>query len=165
MRTYYEPIMVKAVGDGGSAGAPARFVWRRRLWRVFNVQRCWVEVSPWWDGPQVRRARGQDGRNHAYGRDGRSDLYGPGGLDDLYGLADRGGFGGMTGRDGWVGTYGQIYVRDLLGQGSRQDVQGGAPDDQRRIWRVEAAAGQARSPGVYDLANVGPQWWLQAAWD
>lgn len=59
MRIRNEPIVVR-LPDGQPNAAPVQFIWRQRLWRVLGVQRSWVEASPWWDDPRVRRARGQD---------------------------------------------------------------------------------------------------------
>ncbi len=83
MRTYAEPIMVRlaepdddwqrlagladrpAVGEqsaqsgdsatGWSGASPAQFIWRKRLWRVLRVQRCWSQAEAWWDRQPVER--------------------------------------------------------------------------------------------------------------
>lgn len=69
MRTHNDRIAVRTGGCAGPAAvdvgepddrAPSQFVWRGRLYRVQSVQGCWVEASPWWDDPQVRRARGDE---------------------------------------------------------------------------------------------------------
>jgi len=57
VRRYDEQIDVRPGLVAGTDG-PAQFVWRRRLWRVTEVQTRWVETADWWNSPQVRAARG-----------------------------------------------------------------------------------------------------------
>ncbi len=54
MRRYDEPVEVRAEPLGGPAGeevGPAQFVWRRRLWRVLEVENRWFETADWWTAP------------------------------------------------------------------------------------------------------------------
>lgn len=54
MRRYDEPIDVHAeplATPGGEEIGPARFVWRRRLWRVLEVEGRWLETADWWTRP------------------------------------------------------------------------------------------------------------------
>ena len=54
MRRYDEPIGVRAGPMAGPAGeevGPARFVWKRRLWRVLEVESRWFETADWWTAP------------------------------------------------------------------------------------------------------------------
>jgi hypothetical protein len=46
MRRYDEPIEVRSEAMG-----PAQFVWRRRLWRVLEVENRWLETADWWTKP------------------------------------------------------------------------------------------------------------------
>ncbi len=57
MRRYDEMIEVRP-GLVGIHEGPAQFLWRRRLWRVTEVQTRWLETSDWWNSPQVRAVRG-----------------------------------------------------------------------------------------------------------
>ena len=50
MRRYDEPIAVRS-GEGEGAGNPVEFLWRRRLWRVLDVETRWVETADWWTRP------------------------------------------------------------------------------------------------------------------
>ena len=50
MRRYDEPIAVRS-GEGEGAGNPIEFLWRRRLWRVLDVETRWRETSDWWSKP------------------------------------------------------------------------------------------------------------------
>ena len=50
MRRYDEPIEVRSAEVGGERG-PAQFLWRRRLWRVVEVQSRWRETADWWSRP------------------------------------------------------------------------------------------------------------------
>lgn len=47
MRRYDEPVEVRADEIDGEQG-PAQFLWRRRLWRVLEVQSRWRETADWW---------------------------------------------------------------------------------------------------------------------
>ena len=44
--------------SGAGGDGPAQFVWRRRVWRVTEVQTRWVETADLVNSPQVRAARG-----------------------------------------------------------------------------------------------------------
>ncbi len=52
MRSYDDPVQVE-LGRVGECEAPARFVWRERLWRVCTVVSTWVETGPWWEHRNV----------------------------------------------------------------------------------------------------------------
>ncbi|MBK8460363.1 MAG: hypothetical protein IPL43_09460 [Micropruina sp.] len=67
MRRYDEPIEVRQ-GLIGTLEGPAQFLWRRRLWRVTEVQTRWVETADWWNSPLIQAARG-DLDDAAAGRD------------------------------------------------------------------------------------------------
>ncbi|MDQ3165349.1 MAG: DUF6504 family protein [Actinomycetota bacterium] len=48
MRRYDDPVAVVR-GRVADIEAPAQFMWRGRLWRVFAVVSTWVETGPWWE--------------------------------------------------------------------------------------------------------------------
>ena len=54
MRRYDEPIEVRSerldTPSGDDVG-PAQFVWRRRLWKVLEVENRWFETADWWTRP------------------------------------------------------------------------------------------------------------------
>ena len=50
MRRYDEAIDVR-VDEGEGEPRPARFIWRRRLWRVLGVEARWRETADWWSRP------------------------------------------------------------------------------------------------------------------
>jgi len=50
MRRYDEPIAVRSGEVDGSVG-PVQFLWRRRLWRVLDVETRWRETADWWSRP------------------------------------------------------------------------------------------------------------------
>ncbi|GAA3861138.1 DUF6504 family protein [Tessaracoccus defluvii] len=54
MRTYDEPIHVLFTDQ------PRQFIWRDRLLLVKEVQGRWNRAAPWWTGPRVRAARGEE---------------------------------------------------------------------------------------------------------
>lgn len=54
MRRYDEPIDVHTeplATPGGEEIGPARFLWRKRLWRVLTVENRWFETADWWTRP------------------------------------------------------------------------------------------------------------------
>lgn len=54
MRRYDEPIDVRAEvieTAAGEALGPVQFVWKRRLWRVLEVETRWSETADWWSDP------------------------------------------------------------------------------------------------------------------
>ena len=54
MRRYDEPIAVRAEPLATPAGeevGPAQFVWRRRVWKVLEVENRWFETGDWWTRP------------------------------------------------------------------------------------------------------------------
>jgi hypothetical protein len=50
-RRIDEPVRV-ALRPGGQE--PAAFIWSRRRYAVEDVEACWKEVGPWWDGAGER---------------------------------------------------------------------------------------------------------------
>lgn len=54
MRTYDEPIQVLFREE------PRQFIWRGRLLLVKEIQGRWSRATPWWTGPAVRAARGEE---------------------------------------------------------------------------------------------------------
>ena len=52
MRRYDEEIEVRT-GLIGTQEGPAHFSWRRRIWRVSQVETRWLETADWWRGAQV----------------------------------------------------------------------------------------------------------------
>ena len=50
MRRYDEPIEVRASEVEGEVG-PTHFVWRRKVWRVLDVETRWGETADWWTRP------------------------------------------------------------------------------------------------------------------
>ena len=50
MRRYDEPIAVRS-GEVGGEPAPVEFLWRRRYWRVLDVESRWRETADWWSRP------------------------------------------------------------------------------------------------------------------
>lgn len=59
MRRYDEAIEVRQ-GLVGDAEGPAQFLWRRKLWKVTELQTRWVETADWWNSGQARAARGDN---------------------------------------------------------------------------------------------------------
>lgn len=57
MRRYDEPIEVRQ-GLIGAQEGPAHFLWRRRVWKVTELQHRWIETVDWWNSARVRAARG-----------------------------------------------------------------------------------------------------------
>ncbi len=54
MRRYDEQIEVRSEPvetPGGEEVGPAQFVWRRRLWKVLEVENRWFETADWWSRP------------------------------------------------------------------------------------------------------------------
>ena len=51
MRRYDEPIDVLAAAGDEAVASPRQFVWRRRLWRVIEVEQRWLETADWWSDP------------------------------------------------------------------------------------------------------------------
>lgn len=51
MRRYDEPIAVRS-GEVDGAIGPVEFLWRRRLWKVLDVETTWRETADWWSAPQ-----------------------------------------------------------------------------------------------------------------
>lgn len=50
MRRYDEPIEVRSGEVAGEVG-PVEFLWKRRLWRVLEVESTWRETADWWSRP------------------------------------------------------------------------------------------------------------------
>lgn len=117
MRIHNEPITVRlpaAEVPDATGAAPVQFVWRRRLWRVLEVQRAWAEAGAWWDDPRIRRARGQDADSRRPGApDGPSP---PGGNVALDG--DLPGDWRVWRVEASVGAGGEIGVYELACRGS-----------------------------------------------
>ena len=64
MRRYDDPVEVPQ-GDGGRrAGGqvegPEQFLWRGRLWKVYDVVAHWVETGAWWQSAEVAPVLGAD---------------------------------------------------------------------------------------------------------
>lgn len=59
MRRYDEPIAVRS-GEVDGEPAPVEFLWRRRYWRVLDVESRWRETADWWSlgGERSERAEG-----------------------------------------------------------------------------------------------------------
>jgi hypothetical protein len=55
MRRYDEEIEVRT-GLIGTQEGPAHFSWRRRIWRVSQVETRWLETADWWRSAQVEAA-------------------------------------------------------------------------------------------------------------
>ena len=56
MRRYDEPIEVRAERLETPAGedvGPAQFIWRRRVWKVLEVENRWFETADWWTRPHA----------------------------------------------------------------------------------------------------------------
>ncbi|MFT3861710.1 DUF6504 family protein [Micropruina sp.] len=75
MRRYDEAIEVRQGLVGGDEG-PAQFLWRRRLWKVLELQTRWVETADWWNSTQVRVARGEDAAGPIFADGEGDDLLG-----------------------------------------------------------------------------------------
>lgn len=54
MRRYDDPIFVLFADE------PRQFIWRDRLLLVKEVQGRWSRATAWWEGQQVRAARGEN---------------------------------------------------------------------------------------------------------
>ena len=55
MRRYDDLVEVRrgmVAGTRGQTEGPAQFLWRGRLWKVFDVLAQWVETAPWWQPDQ-----------------------------------------------------------------------------------------------------------------
>ena len=50
MRRYDEAIDVRSDEVDGDR-APVQFLWRRRLWKVLQVETRWLETADWWSRP------------------------------------------------------------------------------------------------------------------
>ncbi len=68
MHSYDEPIEVRtgmvpgwsgAVGPATTMEGPATVVWRERVWLVREIQACWTQTAPWWEGAAARAVRGE----------------------------------------------------------------------------------------------------------
>ncbi len=75
MRRYDEAIEVRQ-GLVGDDEGPAQFLWRRRLWKVIELQTRWVETADWWNSGQVRAARGDSTVKDLPDGDDSDDLLG-----------------------------------------------------------------------------------------
>jgi hypothetical protein len=56
MRRYDDPVEVRrgmVPGSTGPVEGPEQFLWRGRLWKVYDVVAHWVETGPWWSSSQV----------------------------------------------------------------------------------------------------------------
>lgn len=74
MRRYDELIEVRSERITGGPMAdelgPAQFLWRRRLWKVLQIEHRWRETADWWTRPgddllaeaEVWRVVAADGR-------------------------------------------------------------------------------------------------------
>jgi len=69
MRRYDDPVEVRRgmiPGSQGPVEGPEQFLWRGRLWKVYDVVAHWVETGPWWSSPQVAGVLGgEDDRTAA----------------------------------------------------------------------------------------------------
>lgn len=68
MRRYDEEIEVRT-GLIGTQEGPVHFSWRRRVWRVSQVQGRWLETADWWRSAQVEVARGDANASESPGDD------------------------------------------------------------------------------------------------
>lgn len=57
MRRYDDPVEVRRGMVHGTEG-PEQFLWRGRLWKVYDVVAHWVETGPWWESSGVRAVLG-----------------------------------------------------------------------------------------------------------
>lgn len=60
MRRYDDLVEVRrgmVAGSRGQTEGPTQFLWRGRLWKVFDVLAQWVETAPWWQPDQSDRPR------------------------------------------------------------------------------------------------------------
>ncbi len=56
MRRYDDPVDVRkglVPGSRGPVEGPEQFLWRGRLWKVYDVVAHWVETGPWWQSREV----------------------------------------------------------------------------------------------------------------
>lgn len=63
MRRYDDPVEVRrgmVPGPGGREEGPEQFLWRGRLWKVYDVVAHWVETGPWWQSNGVHAVLGCD---------------------------------------------------------------------------------------------------------
>lgn len=113
---------------------PAQFVWRGRLYLVREVLAHWVELGTWWT------ARG--------GAAGSRRLAAP--VPVL--LADPAAPSGAGARAG-----GSVPgSADAASSPGPRSVAADVGAVEREVWRVEAAAGRASTPGVFDLVRDLP---------
>ncbi|PPK95253.1 hypothetical protein CLV92_10674 [Kineococcus xinjiangensis] len=59
MRRFAEAVHVRTGVVGGTAPAPAQFLWRGRFYVVHDVLACWRERSAWWEA-SVAAVHGAD---------------------------------------------------------------------------------------------------------
>lgn len=63
MRRYDDPVEVRkglVPGAGGQVEGPEQFLWRGRLWKVYDVVGHWIETGPWWQSPEEARVSVHD---------------------------------------------------------------------------------------------------------
>ena len=58
MRRFAEAVHVRTGVVGGTAPAPAQFLWRGRFYVVHDVLACWRERSAWWEHASVAAIHG-----------------------------------------------------------------------------------------------------------
>lgn len=148
MRRHNEPVQVRtlALPEDGTRPRPEQFIWRGRLWRVLEVQRCWVELGAWWTSGAVRAARGESVPAPQGGREPVASRS-PGHYQDwdATGPARPGGKGDGQSTPGLPGQP-QLASEEV-------------------VWRLEARCGAAGERGVFDLAWCGSGWTMRAVLD
>ncbi len=166
MRRYNEPIEVRIgsqVGDypteGAMAGsdlAPARFLWRKRLWRVVGVHARWIESGAWWNGPSVQAARGEEPGSARRINDPAWTV--------PFGDADAPAWGKPTAPAGGRSRMDAGAVATEVMEPAEAE---GDLLCEQEVWRVEASTGQLGGVAVYDLAHTlhSDRWLLRSAVD
>ncbi len=86
MRKYDDLVEVRrgmVAGSRGQVEGPTQFLWRGRLWKVFDVTAQWVETTPWWQAEEVGDLLAEREVWRVEAAPGRAAREGSGGVFDL----------------------------------------------------------------------------------
>lgn len=116
MRRYDEAIEVRQ-GLVDDDEGPVQFLWRRRLWKVLELQTRWVETADWWNSGQVRAARGDTAARAGTTVDDTEGIDGTDGTDDTDDLLGEQEIWRVVAVDGRLGTSGVYELARSWGSG------------------------------------------------